>query len=234
MFNFPSWLVLAVLTTSSVFAQTPPSNSSESKTESSLKTSASSTKNSSTQSVSLASALDTDFTNKDYASAANLIQKSDPKEAIPILQQWASHGSVPAMWMLGKELAEVEDLQGSANWIYAGVLGVRLDASICLNQETGTVEQQFINAYWSIVQSARVLPHRMSVAIDFAIEFFKNNNLQTLDSPWVCRLKPAIPYHGRLQKEAVGLSRRNWVYKDFIKASSAEPDPNDIPSLDMH
>lgn len=162
------------------------------------------------------------FEKHDYVSVSKMIQESSNYQLnIEILRPWAQEGLVPAMWILADQLHQNNDEKDSANWLYTAVLGLRMDISICLNNDTKNIESEFLNNYWSTVQSARVMPYRMATAIDFSIQFFKKNNLKTLDSSWACRLKPTWGDQGLIGTPQLNAYHRQWVFDNYIKSSSA-------------
>ena len=161
------------------------------------------------------------FLNHNYATVSKIAHENNSQETLNTLNVWANKGSVPAMWLLALKLYNDNQEQASANWVYTAVLGMRLDISGCLNTDVDQEEKVFLNAYWPIVQSARVLPSRMATAIDYSIRFFKENNLKTYDPAWVCKLKPEWNHQGLMFTDPLLTAHRKWAFKEYVRGSSA-------------
>jgi hypothetical protein len=161
--------------------------------------------------------LDVALYSRNYAKAEELAATQTSAQNLPVFRKWATAGLVPAMWMLANQLYSDGDLQGSANWTYTAVLGSRLDASICTNLKGAPVEAILLRHYWPVVNSARTVPLRMAHAVDFAVGFFRQNNLVTQDVPWICESHPSRLARPWVLPEEQWPERRKTTFEDFVQ-----------------
>lgn len=121
-----------------------------------------------------------------YGTAQNFIKSNTLSKTIiiEILKKYANQGLTPAMWMLGDAYNSVNDTENTSNWIYAALLGTRIDSSLCLNRKAGGIESIYARSFSSAVQTAR--NSRLTKPINFAIDLQKNIQVSTRKPQWVC------------------------------------------------
>lgn len=158
--------------------------------------------------------------NGNYGTAQNFIKSNVLSRTIviEILKKYANQGLTPAMWMLGDAYNSEKDEENTANWIYAALLGTRIDSSLCLNKKAGGIEGLYARSFSSAVQTARA--NKLTKPISFAIELHKNIPVSTRKPQWVC----SVVQHEKSITGDGTLETRKWadIYKKQMEKFQEE------------
>lgn len=168
--------------------------------------------------------LDTLLKNGNFADARRLLFRPDiaPLAAAERLRPWAEDNNTPAMWLLAERLWYAKRAQDSANWVYAAVLGTRMDASVCMDNTAIGLETNIVHAFFDTVQAARRDPEIMRNAIVFALDFHQRHLTHPGDPRWVCSMaaRPENAHLPIVVSESQWNRRRSYQLDAFRAASS--------------
>ena len=150
-----------------------------------------------------------------YGTAQNFIKSNTLSKTIviEILKKYANQGLTPAMWMLGEAYNSEKDSENTANWIYAALLGTRIDSSLCINRKAGGIEGIYAKSFSSAVQTART--NRLTKPISFAIDLQKGIPVSSRKPQWVC----SVVQHEKSRTGDGTLDSNKWgdIYKAQIE-----------------
>lgn len=101
------------------------------------------------------------------------------------LTKKAAEGHIPIMWLLAEKTVDNRPLE-SAKWLYAGIIGIWQDSSVCLDADvSAAASDAYVQRFSKAYNGSRRLSTELHSIVPGAIDFWKN--VKNPKNPlWLC------------------------------------------------